>query len=1279
LLVCSVSIGQAAGIASPLAFPSRECGTPWTQMTIHRNPVRPFIFVGVLLIAAVSLGTAVAMLQLRERALADSERELGNTALILAEQVDQSFHAVELLVASLIKPEQKIISSEDFEREMSTQPVRQLLSDPILAATHIDAIRLIAANGRTINQSQFWPPSDNNITDQRRFIAFSLDSALTSLVSEPVRNRATGAWTIFLCRKFSGPNGEFLGLAQAAVELAYFEKFFASIVLGDRSSIALLHSDGTVLARHPHVETAIGVQFRGAIDSLGQNKSAATRLADKLVGRDRLLVSHRLTHYPLLVTVGMDKAIALATWEHDAKILIVAAAFSALAFSALFLLIGQRLSQGDQRTKQQLAEEKLRLDTAVNNMTQGLLLFDSSERIVVTNKIYVEMYGLSPDVVKPGCSFRELILHRKQSGTFSGDVEEYRTKLMKNLAEGKATDLVITTPIGRTIRIVNQPLSSGGWVAMHEDITEHQNAERAARRLIETSIDLILVTDRHGNFVQVSPSSASIVGYQPTEMVGHCALEFIYPDDLEKTRSEMRAARLGERPRSFETRYFHKDGRVVTLACTGVWSAAEQQHFFIGRDMTERKQVEDALNDQKLKLDAALNNMLHGLCVFDANGRIVLFNQRYQQLMEEPAHYLTGLSLLELWKHRKATGKFVGDPEEVFANVVKRVSEGRTNTKVMERADGQALRVIDQPIQGGGWVATFEDITEQRKLEQERDRDREFLNQIIDNIPTMIAVKDARQRKFVLVNRAAETLWGISRSEAIGKTARDLFPATQADLIDRHDDKALESDVPLVLEAHPNMARSGDRKVVASKRLAIRDFEGKPQYLISVVEDVTEHSRANERIAHLAQHDALTDLPNRVLFREHLEQSLKWIHRGERLALLYLDIDEFKSVNDTLGHPIGDELLKAIAARLRACLRETDIVARLGGDEFAIIQSAIKDTTDVIELANRIHQTIREPYDVDGHQLRTDTSIGIALAPHDAIDPDQLLKNADLAMYRAKADGRGTFRFFEPDMDARVKARRAMEFDLREALMCGGFELHYQPLINLQEGGVSGFEALVRWRHPKRGLISPAEFIPVAEETGLINQLGEWVLRTACAEAATWPDEIKVAVNVSPVQFENGNLVQIVINALAASRLPARRLELEITEAVLIRDDAAVLALLHQLRALGIRIAMDDFGTGYSSLSYLQRFPFDKIKIDRSFVKDIAEPKGSHAIVQAVVGIAKSRNITTTAEGVETEQQLELLRALGCTETQGYLFSPARPAGEILALLPALHHRAAVA
>ena len=439
---------------------------------------------------------------------------------------------------------------------------------------------------------------------------------------------------------------------------------------------------------------------------------------------------------------------------------------------------------------------------------------------------------------------------------------------------------------------------------------------------------------------------------------------------------------------------------------------------------------------------------------------------------------------------------------------------------------------------------------------------------------------------------------------------------------------------------------------------------------VSVHEDITDRRRAEAQIAHMARHDVLTDLPNRVLLREHLEQAIVRMRRGEGFAVLCLDLDRFKNVNDTLGHSIGDSLLKAVAERLRRCVSEADTVARLGGDEFAIVQVGIERPEESSMLAAQILDHVNEPYDLEGNHVIVGTSIGIALAPSDGTDPDQLLKNADMALYLAKADGRGTHRFFEPEMDARLQARRALELDLRRAITQGEFELRYQVVVNMETRAVTGFEALLRWAHPQRGMIAPDEFISLAEETGLIGPIGEWVLRTACAEAANWPDDVKLAVNLSPSQFKKKrNLVQVVISALASSGLPARRLELEITESVLLQDDDMTLSMLHQLRGLGLRICMDDFGTGYSSLSYLRRFPFDKIKIDQSFIREISNRHDSVAIVRAVASLANSLNIVAVAEGVETEDQLEKALAEGCEEGQGFFFGPPIKASEVKEML----------
>jgi diguanylate cyclase (GGDEF)-like protein len=436
----------------------------------------------------------------------------------------------------------------------------------------------------------------------------------------------------------------------------------------------------------------------------------------------------------------------------------------------------------------------------------------------------------------------------------------------------------------------------------------------------------------------------------------------------------------------------------------------------------------------------------------------------------------------------------------------------------------------------------------------------------------------------------------------------------------------------------------------------------------TTLEDVTEGRRDQARIEHLAHYDALTNLPNRTLFQRHAERLLLE-NEGREFAILYIDVDEFKRINDTLGHLIGDEFLKGVADRLRQSVGPNDFIARLGGDEFAILQTGIAGAEEVHALVARIYQALRSPFDCAGHQLASDASIGIAIAPRDGSDLLDLLKNADLAMYAAKAAGRRTYRFFDPAMELKARHRRELEADLRAALAEDAFELHYQPQVDLCSDRVTGCEALLRWRHPLRGMVSPADFVPVAEETGLIEEIGQWVLRTACAEAATWPVHIRIAVNVSPVQFRSETLPLKVAAALADSGLDPRRLELEITEAVLIADDDAALATLDQLRALGIHIALDDFGTGYSSLQYLQRFPFDKIKIDRSFVKEVTRNSSSASIIRAVVSIAADRTMITTAEGVETAQQRETVQNLGCTQMQGFLFSAARPAQDIRKLL----------
>ena len=870
------------------------------KASFRGSPIRGLILGGILLIAAITVGTAIMAGNFRQRALNNSQRELENTVLLLSRHLDQQLEDFEVIQKDLVTFIQSsgIATAENYRKRMSDQDIHQMLTVKMNALSHVGSVNIFDSDGRLINTSLQWPTPSLSIGDRPYFNTFKSDPQSPSMLIEPVLSRVTGVWTTVIARKVTGPNGEFLGLIGRGIETATFEKFFASLALGSDAVISMFHRDGTMLALYPHNETMIGRSFgRGPLFQhiLSKNDRGTLRFVSPVDGRDRLGSVRALSDFPLAVAATTTVSAALADWREQTRFLVAVAGLSVLVIAAMLFLVVRRLSKQYRSSQQRLTLEKQRLDTAVNNMTQGLLLFDASQQLVVCNHRYIEMYGLSPGVVKPGCTFRQIVAHRKANGSLADNENEYYERVMRDV--GLKNSMVINTPDGRSIQVVNEPLADGGWVATHEDITERIHAE--------------------------------------------------------------------------------------------------------------------------------------------------------------------------------------------------------------------------------------------------------------------------------------------------------------------------------------------------------------------------------QQITHLAHYDALTDLPNRTLFHEQLKAELACIVPGEQLAVLYIDIDEFKSVNDSLGHLIGDELLKSVAVSLSRCVAATDFVARLGGDEFAIVQTCITGPDEVAGLVTRIYQAIREPYECLGHHVTTDASIGVALAPQHGSDLDQILKNADLAMYAAKSAGRRTFRFFEPEMDAQVKARRILEMDLRQAILDGAFEVYYQPCVDLQDNKITGCEALLRWRHPERGMISPAEFIPVAEETGLINQLGEWVLTTACAEATSWPDDIKLAVNVSPVQFKSGTLALKIVAALNGSGLAASRLELEITEAVLIRDDETALTILHQLRAIGVRIALDDFGTGYSSLSYLQRFPFDKIKIDRCFVTDIAEPDGSACIVQAVVNIAAARHMTTIAEGVETQQQRELLRALGCTEMQGYLFSAAKPAAEL--------------
>jgi diguanylate cyclase (GGDEF)-like protein len=677
-------------------------------------------------------------------------------------------------------------------------------------------------------------------------------------------------------------------------------------------------------------------------------------------------------------------------------------------------------------------------------------------------------------------------------------------------------------------------------------------------------------------------------------------------------------------------------------------------------------------------LEEAVNNLSLGLIVFNKKREVVFCNRRYLEMYGLAAEQAKpGTPISELIQHRLNLGlKVLLKPDEYIRERVGNAVVPATS--IHEFTDGRVIAYTVRPMADGGGMATHEDITEQRELsarletqheledaqeEKLRTRNLQF-DTAINNMSQGLCFFDGARRLIVCNDRYLE-MYGLSRDR--------IHPGTTlAEIVDMRFEvgsfPAMSTDE--YLKWRDNVAVSAEPTDSVVELRNGRTFEIRHRPMpdsgwVATHEDITEQRRSEAKIAHMAHHDALTDLANRVLLNERLEDALTRVHRNEIVAIHHIDLDQFKAVNDTLGHPAGDKLLKMVADRLRRLVRESDTIARMGGDEFAIAQVAIADPADATDLAQRIIKSMSEPFDIDGRQAVVGASVGIAVGPGDGSSPDDLLRNADLALYRAKGDGRGTFRFFESEMDLQMQARRILEQDLRKALPAGEFELYYQPVVNLASNEVSGFEALIRWNHPEQGVVAPGAFIPLAEDIGLIVPIGEWVIRQACATAARWPEDLHVAVNISAIQFRNPGLLQVIIGALAASGLPATRLEIEITETVLLQDKETTLAILHQLRALGVGIAMDDFGTGYSSLTYLQCFPFDKIKIDRSFVKDITENTGSLNIVRAVAALANGMGMTATAEGVETREQLDKITSEGCTEVQGFLFSKPLPVHEI--------------
>jgi diguanylate cyclase (GGDEF)-like protein len=1003
------------------------------------------VLLNALVMAAIGATAGFAIWQNHQSALQEHQNHMKSMGVVLTEQtsryvqvIDLTLREVQLHIGKL-----KIETQAEYQRQLGSQEIHRYLAEDLTNAPQADAIVLNDANGLVVNWSRAWPAVDVDSADRDFFKYLRVHDDSNVFVGSLSKNRGTGKLSMFLARRINAPDGGFLGLALAVVDVQYLSDFYQSVGEDLGETVALLRRDGTILIRYPHLETAIGVTLPLTSPWYGTvANGGGSYIGDSVVkGVSSLVSVHPLRDYPLVVDILMDEADVYAGWRRETSLIVIFALTGALAFSSLFWMLARQFRRQ--------AEQNTRLEQASVSLNEGQQ----------TLRAFAEM---SVDW------FWEQ----------DADFRFRRETIIPSLSR--------SDDAGRTRwEVAGSAMSEERW-APHK-------ADLAARRPFR-------------NF----------------------CLERIGSDGV---------------------RHFMLLNGDPVFDRNGVFSG----YRGTGREITEEVEAKTKLAraNSELRLghqqfDAVLSNIKQGVCFFDGEKRLLLWNRRWIEIYNLPPEAIrVGCSLQEIIGYRYAAGSIPAMSMSDYLFWREHLSAAKKPSKFIEELGTHRVVAVDfQPVPSGGWVATHEDITERQQAEAS--------------------------------------------------------------------------------------------------------------------------------IAFMARHDALTKLPNRMLFRERMEQAIALASRGAQFAVICLDLDNFKQVNDTLGHPVGDGLLVAAAERLLTCVREIDTVARLGGDEFAIVQLGVQQPGDAEILASRIIEAFRQPFDVDGHHVMAGASIGVTVAPGDGVSYETLMRDADIALYLAKTEGRGTVRFFEPEMDARIHIRRMLESDLQGAIARDEFELYYQPLISLTANRIVGFEALLRWHHPVRGMVSPLDFIPVAEETGMIVSLGEWVLRTACFEAENWPEDITVAVNLSPVQFKKGNLVQVVQAALVASGLPPSRLELEITESVFLQDTADTLVALRQLREMGIGVALDDFGTGYSSLSYLRSFPFNKIKIDQSFVRDLTTNKESMSIIRAVAGLGQSLGMKTIAEGVETLEQLDTLRQEGCTEVQGYFFSTPRPASELPGLIKKL-------
>jgi diguanylate cyclase (GGDEF)-like protein/PAS domain S-box-containing protein len=1133
--------------------------------SLPRVSFRGLFLVALGLIGAAVIAIAITLAALRRDAIDDAITDTNNIATMLAEQTARAVQAIDIATSEIAERlGGRAASAESYDAFVRSEATHHYLVDRLGRLPQTEVIAVIDKDGRHVNASRGWPIKSVDLSD-RDYFAFARDTAGSTLfVSDVVSNRVSGKPNLFFAKRITGPDGAFLGIVLAGVKPSYFHHVYESLTSARKQSFTLLRNDGLALIRYPDLDTLIGkrVPSYSPWYQLVKDGGGLYLAAGAFDGVPRLMAVRPLKDVPLVVNVGIPQSEALATWRHRAMTIALGTALALICSLLLIYALWHQFTQlaaskaslveREARLAEKTAEledANERIDTAINHMVQGLVMFNCAGELVVCNDSFIDIYRLPREQLKPGTTIRRVLELRRQAGTFHDEIDAYIDELRTKMRAGEPLVKITEMTDGRTFCVTNQPTGGGAWVATHEDITERRRDEKELQRtrnmlhaVVENIPETLIVKDATSRrYVHLNRAGQALLGVTREEFIGKTGDE-VFPDvEAEKIR----------------------------------------------------KRDEEALRTGQFKVESRTIETLDG-------------------------------------RSREVVSK-----------------------RLAIRNDDDGPEYI---------MSVIEDVTERRRDELELQRARNMLRAVVENIPEMLVVKDAKTGIYVFVNRAGEELLGTTKEDLLGKTTEEIFSKDQADIILARDREALRTG-QMKVDFHVTRTLDGRLRDVASKRVAIGGKDQEPEYLLTVIEDVTERKRNETRIAHLAHHDPLTDLANRAALNMKLAETVDQTGAANaEFALLCVDLDRFKEVNDLYGHAAGDKVLLEIVRRMREAAGDT-FLARLGGDEFMAICLDSPTRPAATALAERFVEAMNTDIDCDGRKVRVGMSIGIATYPADGTDMVALLRNADAALYRAKAEGRSAVRFFEADMDRMLHDRRALQADLALAVTRNELQLYYQPQARIT-GQIIGFEALLRWDHLRRGFVPPGTFIPLAEESGLIDAIGEWVLREACREAASWRKPLQIAINLSPLQLRQPELVPLVHSVLLETGLPPERLLLEITEGALMDDYSRAVSILRRLKALGIRIAMDDFGTGYSSLSYLQSFPFDKIKIDQTFIANLERSAQSAAIVRSVLGLGRSLELTTVAEGVETQAQLEVLRREGCDEMQGYLIGRPQPIAE---------------